>query len=179
LLTLAGGSTRPARKVVLGATVVAAELAPPPGIAVAAAEVASPAAAGPPPATAAPETTAPSRRAAAATHSASIKWVGKSASPTYASAGSVTPSTTSAPRPVHHQSGPASWYDAPKGTCAHQSLPFGTVVTITDTANGRTASCTVDDRGPYLDGRIIDLAPDVFSQLAPTSHGVIDVELSW
>jgi rare lipoprotein A (peptidoglycan hydrolase) len=37
----------------------------------------------------------------------------------------------------------------------------------------------VDDRGPYLDGRIIDLSPDVFSSLASTSQGVIDVQLSW
>jgi rare lipoprotein A (peptidoglycan hydrolase) len=91
--------------------------------------------------------------------------------------------TTTAPKPVKKprptQSGPASWYGAAKGTCAHQTLPFGTVVSILDTDNGRTATCTVDDRGPYQDGRIIDLSPDVFSQLAPTSTGVINVQISW
>ena len=87
------------------------------------------------------------------------------------------PPTTTAPRPS--QTGPASWYDAPAGTCAHQTLPFGTVVTITDLANGNTTTCRVEDRGPYEGGRIIDLAPDVFSRLAPTSQGVINVRISW
>lgn len=90
------------------------------------------------------------------------------------------PTTTAAPAPQHSQSGPASYYDqAPSGTCAHPTLPFGTVVSIVDTDNGRTAKCTVEDRGPYAGGRIIDLAPDVFSQMAPTSQGVINVRISW
>ena len=88
------------------------------------------------------------------------------------------PSTTAAPQ--HSQSGPASYYDqAPNGTCAHPTLPFGTVVSIVDTDNGNTASCTVEDRGPYAGGRIIDLARDVFSRLAPVSQGVINVRISW
>ncbi|HEY2430417.1 MAG TPA: septal ring lytic transglycosylase RlpA family protein [Acidimicrobiales bacterium] len=88
-----------------------------------------------------------------------------------------SPPTTAAPRPS--QTGPASWYDTTAGTCAHQTLPFGTVVTITNLANGNTATCRVEDRGPYEGGRIIDLAPDVFSRLAPTSEGVINVRISW
>ncbi|GAC1318874.1 MAG: hypothetical protein NVSMB12_17910 [Acidimicrobiales bacterium] len=88
------------------------------------------------------------------------------------------PPTTAAPQ--HSQSGPASYYDqAPNGTCAHPTLPFGTVVSIVDTDNGNTASCTVEDRGPYAGGRIIDLARDVFSRLAPPSQGVINVRISW
>lgn len=91
-----------------------------------------------------------------------------------------TPPTTAAAAPRHSQSGPASYYDqAPNGTCAHPSLPFGTVVSIVDTDNGHTASCTVEDRGPYSGGRIIDLARDVFSRLAPISQGVINVRISW
>ena len=90
-----------------------------------------------------------------------------------------TPTTTAPPKPRHTQSGPASWYGAPAGTCAHQSLPFGTVVEIRDVDNGNTATCTVEDRGPYEGGRIIDLAPDVFSRLAPTSEGVVNVQISW
>ena len=90
------------------------------------------------------------------------------------------PTTTAAPRPQHSQSGQASYYtEAPNGTCAHPTLPFGTVVSIVDTDNGRTASCTVEDRGPYAGGRIIDLAQDVFTRLAPTSQGVINVRISW
>lgn len=90
------------------------------------------------------------------------------------------PTTTAAPQPSHSESGQASYYDqAPNGTCAHPTLPFGTVVSIVDTDNGRTATCTVEDRGPYASGRIIDLAQNVFTQMAPTSAGVINVRISW
>ena len=82
-----------------------------------------------------------------------------------------------APRPS--QTGPASWYGAPAGTCAHPSLPLGTVVTVTNLANGRTTTCRVEDRGPYQGGRIIDLSEATFSQLAPPASGVIEVRISW
>ena len=55
---------------------------------------------------------------------------------------------------------------------------MGTVVTIR-ASSGATARCTVHDRGPYADGMIIDLAKDVFSQLAPLSQGVVQVVTSW
>ena len=80
------------------------------------------------------------------------------------------------------QNGSASWYDshAGSGSCAHLTLPFGTIVTIHNTANGRTAQCRVGDRGPMAyTGHIIDLNRDVFAQLAPLGTGVIPVQLSW
>jgi rare lipoprotein A (peptidoglycan hydrolase) len=90
-----------------------------------------------------------------------------------------TTTTTTTTRPPHQQSGEASWYDAPSGTCAHRTLPFGTVVTVTNVANGRTVKCTVTDRGPYQSGRIIDLAKTSFDDLAPPAAGVIDVRITW
>ncbi|MHB8465564.1 MAG: septal ring lytic transglycosylase RlpA family protein [Acidimicrobiales bacterium] len=96
-----------------------------------------------------------------------------------------TPPTTDPPAPTapsssgRSETGQASWYGAPAGTCAHQTLPFGTVVRLWDKETGKTATCTVEDRGPYQDNRIIDLAPDVFSRLAPTSDGVIEVQIAW
>ncbi len=72
--------------------------------------------------------------------------------------------------------GSATWYGtAPgRGTCAHLSLKFGTIVTLTNMATGATAQCRVADRGPEAwTGHIIDLAPDVFRRLAPLSQGVI------
>jgi rare lipoprotein A (peptidoglycan hydrolase) len=58
-------------------------------------------------------------------------------------------------------------------------LSFGTVVTITNPANGKTVSCTVDDREADT-SRQIDLATDTFAQIAPLSQGVIsNAELSW
>ena len=77
------------------------------------------------------------------------------------------------------QSGGATWYDAaPPGTCAHKTLPMGTIVTIRS-SSGATAQCRVSDRGPYADGMIIDLAKDVFEKLAPLSQGVVQVTISW
>ena len=78
------------------------------------------------------------------------------------------------------QSGTASWYDshAGAGACAHLTLPFGTIVKIVNTANGRTAQCRVGDRGPQAStGHIIDLNPDVFQALAPLGTGIISVKL--
>jgi rare lipoprotein A len=84
-----------------------------------------------------------------------------------------------APAPSHSQSGGGTWYKFKPGTCAHRTLPFGTVVHITDTANGKTASCVVADRGPFAAGRILDMDPSVFQQLAPLSAGVIPIVISW
>ena len=72
--------------------------------------------------------------------------------------------------------GSATWYGtAPgRGTCAHLTLRFGTIVTLTNVATGAVARCRVADRGPEAwTGHIIDLAPDVFRQLAPLGQGVI------
>ena len=114
---------------------------------------------------------APARTTAAATvHAASVERTYTTNAPT---------TTAPPPPPRHTQTGEASWYDTTPGTCAHQTLPFGTVVTIIDVDNGRRATCTVEDRGPYVTGRIIDLAPDVFSEMAPTSSGVVNVQISW
>lgn len=97
-----------------------------------------------------------------------------------ASPSSAAKPTASAAPTGNSQTGGASWYDAaPPGTCAHRTLPKGTVVHITDVANGATATCTVEDRGPYVDGLVIDLAKDVFSQMAPLSTGVIQVRITW
>jgi rare lipoprotein A len=56
---------------------------------------------------------------------------------------------------------------------------MGTVVGITNHANGASATCTVTDRGPYTSGRIIDLDVSVFEQLAPLDAGVIQVTITW
>ena len=87
--------------------------------------------------------------------------------------------TTTRPSSSNSETGSASWYQAPAGTCAHPSLPFGTVVTVENLANGATTTCRVEDRGPYQGGRIIDLSEATFSQIASTSDGVIQVRISW
>lgn len=77
------------------------------------------------------------------------------------------------------QSGKGTWYGAPSMTAAHPTLPFGTVVRVTNLENGRTVTVTIRDRGPYGEGRIIDLSKDAFAQLAPLSEGVIPVRIRW
>jgi rare lipoprotein A len=44
-------------------------------------------------------------------------------------------------------------------TAAHRSLPFGTLVRVTNEGNGRSVVVRIDDRGPFVRGRIIDLTP--------------------
>jgi len=52
-----------------------------------------------------------------------------------------------------------------KLTAAHKSLPFGTMVKVTNKKNGRTVTVRINDRGPIVRGRIIDLTPAAASQL--------------
>lgn len=89
------------------------------------------------------------------------------------------PTTTTTTAPARTQTGKASWYQTTDGTCAHRTLPFGTIVKVTNLANGRSVSCRVADRGPYVAGRIIDLDREGFEQLASASTGVIDVRIEW
>jgi rare lipoprotein A (peptidoglycan hydrolase) len=89
------------------------------------------------------------------------------------------PTTTTTTAPKNEQSGPASWYQAANGTCAHKTLPFGTIVTVTNVANGASVQCRVADRGPYEGDRIIDLDKETFAQIAPTGTGVISVRITW
>ncbi len=77
------------------------------------------------------------------------------------------------------QKGLASWYRIDNGTCAHKTLPKGTLVRVVNLANKKELVCRVADRGPYLDGRIIDLDLEGFRQLADRSEGVIDVRINW
>jgi resuscitation-promoting factor RpfB len=78
------------------------------------------------------------------------------------------------------QTGIATWYATlyQPGTCAHLTLPFGTIVRVTDTETGAATTCRVADRGPEAwTGNIIDLSPDVFEQLRPLSTGEIHVRI--
>lgn len=89
------------------------------------------------------------------------------------------PTTTTTTRPPNQQTGQASWYDTADGTCAHRTLAFGTILTVTNLDNGRQVKCRVADRGPYVEGRIVDLDKAAFEALAPASAGVIDVRIQW
>jgi rare lipoprotein A len=57
-------------------------------------------------------------------------------------------------------------------TAAHPSLPFGTRLLVTNRDNGKQTVVTVNDRGPYYGGRILDLSYGSFSKLASPGQGV-------
>ncbi len=84
------------------------------------------------------------------------------------------------PRRSGQQEGGASWYRYKPGTCAHRTLPKGTVVKVTNRKTGQSANCTVADRGPFIAGRIIDLDRSVFMAIAESpGQGVIQVRIEW
>jgi rare lipoprotein A len=61
-------------------------------------------------------------------------------------------------------------------TAAHKTLPFGTKVKVTNVHNGRSVIVRINDRGPYIKGRIIDLTPA--GARAIGSSGLARVELT-
>jgi uncharacterized protein YabE (DUF348 family) len=82
-------------------------------------------------------------------------------------------------RPPHVQTGVASWYHRTGMVAAHQSLPFGTQVKVTNLATGRSVVVVINDRGPFIGGRIIDLSDDAYAQLAHLGSGTISVRIAW
>jgi rare lipoprotein A (peptidoglycan hydrolase) len=63
-------------------------------------------------------------------------------------------------------------------TAAHRSLPFGTRVLVTNTRNGRSVEVRINDRGPFVGGRVIDLSRAAASQIGLTASGVAPVRLA-
>lgn len=62
-------------------------------------------------------------------------------------------------------------------TAAHKTLPCGTRVRVTNTSNGRSVDVTINDRGPYVRGRIIDLSRGAFSKIASVGAGLARVRV--
>lgn len=79
------------------------------------------------------------------------------------------------PPPEVLESGYASWYDYPYA--AHRTLPFGTLIKVTNTQNGESVVVEVRDRGPFVEGRVIDLPETAFTQIASLGAGVIPVTI--
>jgi len=70
-------------------------------------------------------------------------------------------------------------FDQSAKTAAHKTLPFGTNVRVTNLNNGKSIMVKINDRGPYVRGRIIDLSRSAFSAIANTREGVINVGLAF
>ena len=69
------------------------------------------------------------------------------------------------------------WFNPRAMTAAHKTLPFGTRVKVTNARNGRTVEVTINDRGPYIAGRIIDLSDAAAGVIGMKSAGVVPVKL--
>jgi peptidoglycan lytic transglycosylase len=63
-------------------------------------------------------------------------------------------------------------------TAAHRTLPFGTRVLVTHIASGRTVTVTINDRGPFVKGRIIDLSSAAAGALGIKGSGLAKVSVS-
>lgn len=68
-------------------------------------------------------------------------------------------------------------YKHSKLTAAHKTLPFGTKVRVTNQSNKKTVEVVINDRGPYVDGRIIDLSKSAAEKLDFINQGLADVTL--
>lgn len=89
-----------------------------------------------------------------------------------------------------HQCGKASWYSLggmtasgeranPKGlTAAHRTLPFGTMVTVTNLSNGKSVTVRINDRGPFAKGRVIDVTRAAAQELGFLRKGVTKVHVT-
>ena len=62
-------------------------------------------------------------------------------------------------------------------TAAHRTLPFGTRVRVTDVATGKSVTVRVNDRGPFINGRVIDVSHAAAESLGMTGKGVAKVKL--
>ncbi len=92
----------------------------------------------------------------------------------------------------HEVQGLASWYGEPfhgrqtasgetynmhQKTAAHKTLPFGTRVRVEEVGTGRSVVVRINDRGPFVDGRVIDLSYQAASNLGMVNDGITEVEL--
>lgn len=68
-------------------------------------------------------------------------------------------------------------YKHSKLTAAHKTLPFGTKVRVTNLANQQKVEVIINDRGPYVDGRIIDLSRSAAEILGFVNQGLADVQM--
>ena len=100
--------------------------------------------------------------------------------------------STASTKPSHKQVGEASWYgpgfqgnetangetfDQKKMTAAHPSLPMGTKAEVTNLENGKKVDVKINDRGPYVGGRAIDLSRAAAKKLDMEEDGTTKVKI--
>lgn len=134
-------------------------------------------------ATPSPSTTTPAAPATTRAPQRASRGNARSAAP--------SPTRTATQKPVSKVVGTgscgASYYDEPQATAngeqfdpealtaAHKTWAFGTRVRVTNPANGKSVVVRINDRGPYVAGRCIDLSRAAFRAIAPLSQGELTV----
>ncbi len=68
-------------------------------------------------------------------------------------------------------------FDGHELTAAHRTLPFGTQVRVTNVANGRSVTVRINDRGPFVRGRVVDVSYLAAKTLGMTGRGIAKVKL--
>nr|WP_319021332.1 septal ring lytic transglycosylase RlpA family protein [Pseudomonas sp. FME51] len=68
-------------------------------------------------------------------------------------------------------------YKAGQNTAAHRTLPFGSQVRVTNVRNGKSVVVRINDRGPFVRGRVIDLSRSAFASIGDTSAGLLSVRI--
>lgn len=69
------------------------------------------------------------------------------------------------------------WFNPNAMTAAHKTLPFGTRVRVTHLASGRSVTVVINDRGPFVRGRIIDLSRAAAQSIGMAGSGVASVRV--
>jgi rare lipoprotein A len=69
-------------------------------------------------------------------------------------------------------------FDPNAMTAAHRTLPFGTRVRVRHLANGRSVVVRINDRGPYVAGRVIDLSKGAAAKIDMTEHGIARISMT-
>ncbi|WP_215224514.1 septal ring lytic transglycosylase RlpA family protein [Echinicola shivajiensis] len=64
-------------------------------------------------------------------------------------------------------------------TAAHRTLPFGTLVKVENLQNGKTVKVRINDRGPFVSGRVIDLSKKAARKINMIQEGVVPVRLKY
>jgi rare lipoprotein A len=68
-------------------------------------------------------------------------------------------------------------YDMNKLTAAHPSLPFGTIVKVTNLENEKSVEVRINDRGPFKKGRVIDVSYEAAKRLDFVRQGLVEVRV--
>jgi rare lipoprotein A len=68
-------------------------------------------------------------------------------------------------------------FDTHELTAAHPTLPFGTKLRVTNVSTGRSVTVRVNDRGPYVHGRVVDVSYSAADALGMVDKGIANVKL--